>query len=352
MTLTVLNVAYPLAPVSPDAVGGAEQVLSALDRALVEAGHCSIVIACQGSRVSGRLLATPAESGMLDEAAKTRAQARHRAAIRQAMAHYPIDVVHLHGIDFDAYLPSSGPTLVSLHLPLDWYPSAALRPERDDLWLCPVSQSQAARAPAGARLRPPIANGVDIEQFAGKAAKRGFALMLGRICPEKGVHLAIDAAKAAGMPLLIGGQVYPYAAHEAYFREQVAPRLDRERRFLGPLDLRRKRRYLRAARCLLVPSLAAETSSLVAMEALSAGTPVIAFRSGALPEIIEHGRTGYLVEDAAEMAEAMRIADRLDPEACRETARRRFSRTAMVEAYFAAYRALATAGAGHLRSAS
>ncbi|HVW93523.1 MAG TPA: glycosyltransferase family 4 protein [Devosia sp.] len=352
MSLTVLSVAYPLAPVGPDAVGGAEQVLSALDRALVAAGHRSIVIACQGSRVSGRLLAVPAETGPLDDSARLRAQARHREAIRLAMARYPVDVVHLHGIDFDTYLPPAGPTLVSLHLPLDWYPPAALRPARDDVWLCPVSRSQAGTAPPGAVLRPPIANGVDVEQFGGTAAKRGFALMLGRICPEKAVHLAIDAAKAAGMPLFIGGQVYPYAAHEAYFREQVAPRLDEQRRFLGPLDLPRKRRFLRAAKCLLVPSLAPETSSLVAMEALSAGTPVIAFRSGALPEIVEHGRTGYLVGDAAEMARAMGIADRLDPNACREAARRRFSIAAMTEAYFDAYRAVAGLGNSHMRSAS
>lgn len=339
--LTVLNVAYPLAPASRDAVGGAEQVLAALDAALVRAGHRSIVVACEGSKVAGTLFPVPAEKGILDEAAQERAWARHRAAIREARARWPVDLVHLHGIDFRAYLPEDGPTLVTLHLPLDWYPPDALQPSRDDLWLHAVSPSQHATAPAGARLRPPIPNGVDIDALSGPQSKRDFALMLGRICPEKGVHLALDAARMADMPLIVGGRLYRYEWHERYFNEEVVPRLDHRRRFLGPLNFMRKRRFLNAARCLLVPSLAAETSSLVAMEALACGTPVIAFPNGALPDIVEHGRTGFLVRDVAEMADAMIAARHLDPEECRAVARQRFSLERMVGAYFESYRALA-----------
>lgn len=101
------------------------------------------------------------------------------------------------------------------------------------------------------------------------------------------------------------------------------------------------RRFLGAARCLLVPSLVPETSSLVAMEALACGTSVIAFRVGALPEIIDHGRTGFIVEDERGMAEAVPLAARLSIEECREAARRRFSARRMVEHYIAAYVRLA-----------
>lgn len=339
--LTVLNVAYPLAPVSRDAVGGAEQVLAALDAALVKSGHRSIVVACDGSEVAGTLLPVPAEKGSLDEAAHERARARHREAIREARERWPVDLVHLHGIDFYDYLPEDGPTLVTLHLPLDWYPPDALQPSHDDLWLHTVSPSQHATAPAGARLRPPIPNGVAIDALSGPQSKRDFALLLGRICPEKGIHLALDAARIADMPLIIGGQLYRYEWHERYFNEEVVPRLDGRRRFLGPLDFTRKRRFLNAARCLVVPSLAAETSSLVAMEALACGTPVVAFPNGALPDIIEHGRTGFLVRDVAEMADAMIAARHLDPDECRAVARQRFSLDRMVDTYFASYRALA-----------
>jgi glycosyltransferase involved in cell wall biosynthesis len=342
--LTVLNVAYPLARVGPDAVGGAEQVLSALDKALVRAGHRSIVIASEGSKVSGALVATPPRNGALDDAVRAQAQAVHRAMIAAARVRWPVDVVHLHGIDFDAYLPDEGPTLVSLHLPLDWYPPQALRPARDDLWLHTVSASQERSAKPGMRLRPPIPNGVDIDALARPHARRGFALLLSRICPEKGVHLALDAARMADMPLLVGGEVYRYAAHERYFAEEIAPRLDQRRRFLGPLDFARKRRFLNAARCLVVPSLAAETSSLVAMEALACGTPVVAFPNGALADLIEEGRTGFLVHDVREMAEAMAAALMIDPELCRAEAERRFPLSRMIEAYMEAYRALARLG--------
>jgi glycosyltransferase involved in cell wall biosynthesis len=352
MALTVLNVAYPLAPVSPDAVGGAEQILAALDKALVEAGHRSLVIACEGSRVAGQLLATSAETGVLDDAAKARAQDRHRDAIARALRLFPIDVVHLHGIDFPAYVPEGVPVLVSLHLPLDWYPPGTLCPARDDLWLAPVSAAQAATAPAGARLRPPIPNGVDLGLFAAPHARRRFALLLSRVAPEKGVHLALDAAHRAGLPLLIGGQVYAYREHVDCFEREVALRLDAERRFLGPLDLVRKRRFLGAARCLIIPSLAAETSSLVAMEALAAGTPVVAFPNGALPAVVDDGRTGFLVHDVNEMAEAMRRVGQLDREACRRAARERFSSEQMVAGYFDAYRQLARLGARPQRAAS
>lgn len=344
VSLTVLSVGYPLATVSADSAGGAEQILAALDRALVRAGHRSLVIAPAGSAVAGSLVPIAPQPAPFDEHAKEAAQARTRLAIATALATHDVDLVHLHGLDFSAYLPPPGvPVLVTLHLPPDWYCEGALHPARPDTWLHCVSAAQHAACPPSPTLLPPIANGIDVAAFRTPQAKRRFALFLGRICPEKGVHHAIEACRRAGVTLLIAGEVYPYEAHQRYFDEAVRPHLGPACRFLGPIGLARKRRLLGAARCLLAPSLAPETSSLVAREAAAAGTPVVAFPSGALAEAVEHGHTGFLVADVGSMAEAIPACAALDPAACRAVASRRFSDVDMIAAYFAAYERLAYA---------
>ena len=341
MTLCVLSVGYPLAPVSPDSAGGAEQVLATLDRALVERGHRSIVIAPKGSVVAGVLRPVPMQTGVLDDAAKARSQADTRRVIADTLAQEQVDLVHLHGIDFPAYLPPPGmPVLATLHLPPSWYPPEALDPPRPDTWLHCVSKPQHASCPPSAQLLAPIENGVAVVALSAKHAKRQFALFLGRICPEKGVHLAIDAARNAGVPLLIAGQVYPYADHLRYFDEAVRPHLGPGCRFIGPVGFDRKRRLLTAARCVLVPSLAPETSSLVAREAAACGTAVIAFPNGAMADAIEEGLTGLLVNDVDGMAAAIRLSSSIDPAACRAVATARFSDTTMIARYLDLYRDL------------
>lgn len=340
MSLTVLSVAYPFAPVSPDPVGGAEAVLAAVDAALVAAGHRSLVIAQEGSRVAGVLLPVPAVRGEIDDAARERVHAVVRATISDVLARERVDAVHLHGIDFGAYLPPPGPpALVTLHLPLDWYPADALRPARPRTFLHPVSPSQARAALPGAALESPIENGVALPPRA--PTKRCYAFALGRICPEKGFDDALDAARAVDAPLLLAGEAFPYAEHQAHLRNAILPRLDSRRRWLGAVAGARKRRLLAGARCLLVPSKAPETSSLVAMEALAAGTPVIAYRAGALPDIVEDGVTGYLVDGPAEMAAAIGRAGEIGSAACRAAAGARFSRKRMTDAYLARYAELA-----------
>ena len=345
--LTVLSVSYPLAEVTQDAAGGAEQILSTLDRALVTAGHRSLVVAPAGSRVAGELTSVPLPPSPFDDAAKCLAQERTRAAIGSVLEQNRVDVVHCHGLDFANYLPSADvPVLATLHLPLAWYGREALRPARPNTWLNCVSRTQHAACEPHPGLLNPIPNGVAVEAFRARVSKRGFALVLGRICPEKNVHMAIEAARDAGLCLVIAGRVYPYAEHQAYFDALIRPKLGRQCHFVGPVGFERKRRLLTAAQCLLVPSSAPETSSLVAREAAACGTPVIAFPVGAMAEAIEPGRTGFLVEDLAGMSAAIRDAAALDPEVCRAVARECFSDRTMIAAYLDLYARLAHGGVG------
>ncbi len=322
--MTVLSVAFANAPVGADAVGGAERILSDLDRALVEQGHVSLVAACEGSKAAGELF-----TGAI------------QAVIDRALASRRVDLIHLHGLDFHQWQwPAEIPAVVTLHLPIDWYPPDIWRRYTPGTTFVCVSETQRRSCPPELRDCPVIVNGVEAPAYAA-AATREFALVLGRICPEKNQHAALEAAALAGIPALLGGQVFPYAAHEAYFREQIEPLLAPGRaEFLGPLTHARKWELLSRARCLLHPTQAPETSSLVAMEALAAGAPVIAYPSGALAEIVEHGVTGFLVHNVKEMAEAIARTNEISPGACREAASKRFAARRMIREYLDLYRRL------------
>src|ERR1700704_5408103 len=131
MPLTVLNIGYSLGPVGPDVAGGAEQVLSALDHALVAAGHRSIVVAPEGSQTAGTLVATAPLPPSITGEARRLMQQRQREAIAKALARWPMDLIHAHGLDFAEHLPAPRiPTLVTLHLPAEFYPAGAVSAPR------------------------------------------------------------------------------------------------------------------------------------------------------------------------------------------------------------------------------
>jgi glycosyltransferase involved in cell wall biosynthesis len=343
MTLTILNVPFPFVPLEGDPVGGAEQIALQLDRAVVANGYRSIVIAASGSRIAGTLWPLSRVIGPIDTLAWQRVHAELRTSIAAILASERIDLIHFHGNDFASYRPSGAPALVTLHLPISWYPQEAFRSTRPLTWFNAVSAHQARTAPEHLECLPVIENGVAVDEFPCEARKRGFALMLGRVCREKGFHNALRASVLAGTPLLLAGEIFPWIEHQRYFAEEIAPCLDERRLWIGRIGGRRKRELLAAARCVLIPSLAPETSSLVAMEALAAGTPVIASRAGALPEIVEDGKTGFVVDDVAGMAAAIHEVHRIAPDVCRAVARERFARSRMLEDYLSLYQQLAAA---------
>ncbi len=341
--LTILNVAFPFAIVNADPIGGAEQILSSLDHALTQAGHRSIVIAAHGSRTSGELIAVPQAAAQIMEADWHAAHQFLRATIARTVNDTSVDLVHMHGVDFQEYLPAPGVSvLATLHLPLRSYASGVVHPQRPRTWLNTVSQHQQHDIGAHPRVCGLIENGVRVPHCA-TCPKASFALAMGRICPEKGFHLAIEAAKAADVDLVLAGDIGGFPAHRRYFQREIAPRLDSKRRWIGPIAGLKKWKLLQSARYVLVPSLISETSSLVAREALAAGTPVIAFPSGALSETVDHGHTGFLVDDVRAMAEALTWRDAIDPAECRRVAQERFSATRMTRQYLGLYQHLVEA---------
>jgi glycosyltransferase involved in cell wall biosynthesis len=335
--VTVLSVAYPLLPVGPGSAGGAEQILSLVERGLVARGLESIVIAAEGSQTSGLLLPTPAAQEEITESTRASAQENHLRQIEAALARYCVDVIHFHGLDFHSYVPNSSvPKLATLHLPPSWYPPCIF--ESGSVKLNCVSQTQADAVVGG--IRPPVVpNGIETSVFR---PRRGgdFLLWIGRICPEKGVHIALQVAHSLDVPLIIAGPVHPFQYQQVYFAKQVEPLLDSRREYIGPVGLDKKLDLLSTARCVLIPSLVAETSSLVAMEALAAGAPVIALRSGALPEIVDDEQTGFIVDSADAMAAAVERVDEISSNDCRRIARERFDHARMVDGYIELYASL------------
>ncbi len=337
--MTILSVGYPLLPVSSDSGGGAEQILYLVEQGLVKTGNRSVVIAAAGSRIHGELIETPVIDGVITEDVRKSAQEAHRKAINEALARYVFDVIHFHGLDFHAYIPSkSAPKLATLHLPVEWYAHSIF--ETPELHLNCVSETQADSAPLKTRI-PVVMNGVNLDNFHPSAGEKSFLLWLGRICPEKGVDAALRIAHRVDMPMIIAGPVHPFRDHEIYFADRVQPLLDGKRCYAGSVGLDQKITLLSEARCLLVPSLVAETSSLVAMEAFASGTPVIAYRSGALPEIIDHGETGFVVDSEDEMTETVCRISEISPRACRRTAEIRFDSERMIRDYINLYRTIA-----------
>jgi glycosyltransferase involved in cell wall biosynthesis len=344
VALTVLSVAYPFAPVGPCGVGSAERILAELDAALEAEGQRSLVVACAGSLVAGELFSAPMpERALITEPDRRWHRWRFQAAIDRALSKYRVDLIHMHGVDFDQHVfPPEIPILVTLHLPIDWYRPESWVTFGDRAQFQCVSQAQRSTCSALTEM-PVIEDGVPLPKIRLEREREDFALALGRISSEKNVHEALEAGTRAGTQVLVGGHVFPYRDDGDYFSESVQPLLDREgvtHRFLGPLEAERQQRLLARAKCLLLASRAPETTSLTAMEALSVGTPVIAYRSGALAEIVDHGVTGFVVDSVEEMADAIRRVGEIRPEACRAAAEQRFSRDRMVRDYFDLYAAL------------
>ena len=347
MHLKVLSIAFPFAPVSPQAVGGAEQVLSSLDQELCAAGHTSLVLACEGSAVSGTLFPFPLPSGeIFERGSDVACRRRVQAVLDHILATHRVDVIHLHGLDFASYtIPATIPWVATLHMPIAWYDAESWSRLSANAHLCCVSETQRLSAVPAMRRVCVIANGVALPSFPTRAKKHEFALVMGRICPEKNAAAALKAGTLARTRVLLAGQVFPYREHRQYFDETIVPLLqgaagDLAHTFLGPLASGQRQAVIAEAKCLLHPTLAPETSSLVVMEAMAAGTPVIAYRSGALPEIVEDGVTGFLVDDVEEMAAAMQRVGDISPAACRRRAERRFARQRMASEYFDLYRSM------------
>jgi len=198
-----------------------------------------------------------------------------------------------------------------------------------------VSVSNSDRAP-GLYYVATVYNGIDLSLYPLQEHPGGDLVFLGRIHPDKGVHLAIEVALQSGLPLLIAGIVQD----PAYFREQVEPHLNEKIRYIGAVDVAGKNELFARARALLHLNTIPERFGLVLAEANAAGVPVIAMDHGSCREVIENGQTGFLVNSVREAVEVLPAISRIDRKLCRQRVQRCFSIGTMVESYEQVYQTI------------
>jgi glycosyltransferase involved in cell wall biosynthesis len=336
----ILYVAYPLLPVTNESCGGAEQMLSVLESEVSSRGHFTTVAASDRSKVGGALFATGPETTELDHFIDR--DAEHQARILELLrrtngARPTFDIVHdKSGSFWRRASECNVPVLATLHLPRHFYPGGSFHDLPPNLYFNCVSQAQSRFFTNVQNVMPVVPNGIKVDQFPFVPEKEDYLLWMGRMCEEKGPHLAIEVAERTGLPLVLAGRVYPFTYHQLFYNAKVRPYLGRKNPavcFIEAPTIELKLRLLSKARALLVPSLVEETSSLVAMEAMACGTPVIGLRRGAIPEVLRDQETGFVVDDVEQMAEAVWKVGNINPHACRVHVETNHSASRMADDY-------------------
>ena len=332
MNKRLLLVAYPLLPVSEASAGGAEQILFTLERGLVAHGWKTTVAACAGSVASGKLLVTGEAPQGLDGFAER--EQEHAERVVEACANQDFAMVLDHSGHFFRHASRvRGCVLATLHLPRQLYGKDAFEAVPENVYFNCVSESQRAEFMDLPRMAGVVRDGISVQRFPLGGRKSDYVLWLGRVCPEKAPHLAIEAAKLAGVRIKLAGQVYPFQWHEDYWALKVKPLIDGDRvQWIELPSFAEKTRLLGQAGALLVTSQVAETTSLVALEAMACGTPVIAFGVGALTEVVTQ-RTGFIVGSVEEMAAACGRVSEIRALDCREWVQKEHSAQAMTDGY-------------------
>ncbi|GAA1621514.1 glycosyltransferase family 4 protein [Catellatospora bangladeshensis] len=341
--LRIAMVAPPYFDIPPAGYGGIEAVLADLSNALVAAGHRVTLVAAgrDGTRADFRPVLPAAVPERLGEPGpEIIYAAQARRVVEQLAAEDAIDLVHDHTfagpLNAPAYAKLGLPTVATVHGPVNSELRDYYRALGADLPLIAISNRQRALAPE-LHWIDTVHNGLDPADWPFQLMKGDYALFLGRFSPDKGAHTAVTAAHEAGLPIILAGKCNE-PPERRYFAEQVEPLLGPRDRMFGPADATAKRELLANARCLLFPVQWEEPFGMVMIESMVCGTPVVALRAGAVPEVLEDRVTGLICDDPGELPQALADVRELDPADCRAHVVRNFSAKHMALGYARAYR--------------
>jgi glycosyltransferase involved in cell wall biosynthesis len=339
MRIAVLSPVWFAVP--PSGYGGIEWIVSLLADGLVDAGHEVTLFASGDSH-------TKAELSYVFRDAPSELIGKSLPELRNALACFDrageFDVINDHGGPLSVALGGlvDTPLVHTVHGPLEGEPGEVydcLGQLAPNVGLISISLNQR-------RPKPELnwvgncPNALDLQLYPCKPHPGEYLLFLGRMSPDKGAHRAIWAARETGLPLKLAGKKQDPKEHR-YFHELVEPHLHHEIEYLGEVSHGEKVELLQNARATLFPIEWEEPFGLVMIESMACGTPVIATRHGAVPEVIEDGFSGVVVDDYREMPAALERADALDPLECRRYVEDRFAPQRMVEDYLRVYEAAA-----------
>jgi glycosyltransferase involved in cell wall biosynthesis len=326
--------------VPPTGYGGIELVVSLLADGLVDAGH-EVTLFASGDSL------TKANLSYIFEVAPSELIGRSLPELRHALACYTradeFDVINDHSGIPAAALGGllQTPVLHTVHGPLDTHEAQdayeSIAEVSPGVRLISISENQRRPMP-DLPWAATIPNAIDLDLYPCKPHRGDYLLFLGRFSPDKGAHRAIAVAMELGLPLKMAGKNREQKERQ-YFAEFVEPHLGNGIEYLGEVSHGEKVELLQDARATLFPIEWEEPFGLVMIESMACGTPVIATRHGAVPEVIDDGRSGIIVESTREMAGALERADELDPMECRGYVEERFAPERMVGDYVDAYRA-------------
>jgi glycosyltransferase involved in cell wall biosynthesis len=337
----------PLAEtVPPSHYGGTERVVSWLTDELIGLGNKITLFACGGSKTKAELVAVCPKPLRLSRPPIDPTSAL--TALLEAVARRAneFDVIHCHldWIHIPLFRRLGRPFVTTLHGRLDLPHMHSFVTGFADAPFVSISNSQ--RGPlAELNFVDTIYHGLPEKLLLPNLQPGRYLAFLGRFTPEKGPHIAIRLARKSQLPLRIAAKIPRMQTH--YFKEQIEPLLDGDQvDFVGEVNERQKQDFLGGAMAVLVPIDWPEPFGLVMIEAMACGTPVIAWRRGSVPEIVEHGVTGFIVENEAEAIDAIKRIPTLDRGRVRAAFERRFTARRMAESYRRCFVRLMAGGEG------
>lgn len=341
--MRVLQIAPPWFAVPPSGYGGIEWIVASLADGLVDAGH-DVTLHAAGGSVTRARLQTVFDVAPSLHIGNPWYEATHAVAAYTDLERF--DVIHDHtgaiGPAIAAGITDRPPVVNTLHGTWTGANEQLYRAISDRVALVGISHDQVSRTPSGIKVAGVVHNGIALERYPFRADKEDFLLFVGRASADKGPEVAVEVARRVGLPLVMAIKVSEPLEIE-YFETIIQPAMNGV-----DVDVRigvghdEKVDLMGRARAAVVPIRWDEPFGLVMAEAMACGTPVVAYRRGAAPEIVLDGQTGHLVEpgDLGAFTRATQAVDTIDPAACRTRIEEEFSATRMVERYVALYERL------------